>query len=76
VTFAVSAAFVLSNHLGFVVVMKKEMAVSMKMGKLAVVITAASAAAGTTPAYTAKKQRHNSLEGSSGSTLLIREMIQ
>lgn len=35
----------------------------MMIGKLAGGITAAAAAAWTTPAYTAKKQRHNSLEG-------------
>lgn len=63
VAFAVSAAFVLGSHLGFVAGMKKEMAVAMMIGKLAGGITAAAAAAWTTPAYTAKKQRHNSLEG-------------
>lgn len=63
VAFAVSAAFVLGSHLGFVAGMKKEMAAAMIIGKLAGGITAVAAAAWTTPAYTAKKQRHDSLEG-------------
>ncbi|MCR6595480.1 ethanolamine utilization protein EutH [Bacillus halotolerans] len=55
VAFAVSAAFVLGSHLGFVAGMKKEMAAAMIIGKLAGGITAVAAAAWTTPAYTAKK---------------------
>lgn len=41
VAFAVSAAFVLGSHLGFVAGMKKEMAAAMIIGKLAGGITAA-----------------------------------
>ncbi len=45
VAFAVSAAFVLGSHLGFVAGMKKEMAAAMIIGKLAGGITAVAAAA-------------------------------
>ncbi|WP_458104867.1 ethanolamine utilization protein EutH [Bacillus sp. PK3-136] len=63
VAFAVSEAFVLSSHLCFVAGIKKEMAAAMIIGKLAGGITAIAAAAWMIPAYTAKKQRHDSLEG-------------
>ncbi|MEC1624560.1 ethanolamine utilization protein EutH [Bacillus mojavensis] len=62
VAFAVSAAFVLGSHLGFVAGMKKEMAAAMIIGKLAGGITAVAAAAWATPAYSAGQQRQDSLK--------------
>lgn len=58
VAFAVSAAFVLGSHLGFVAGMKKEMAAAMIIGKVAGGITAAAAAAWMTPAQSADQQKH------------------
>ncbi|MHA6488398.1 ethanolamine utilization protein EutH [Bacillus cabrialesii] len=60
VAFAVSAAFVLGSHLGFVAGMQKEMAAAMIIGKLAGGISAAAAAAWMTPAQSADQQKHAS----------------
>ncbi|MCY9105953.1 ethanolamine utilization protein EutH [Bacillus atrophaeus] len=60
VAFAVSGAFVLGSHLGFVAAMKKEMAIAMIIGKLAGGITAVVAAAWATPSYPAQKNENRS----------------
>ncbi|MCY9208063.1 ethanolamine utilization protein EutH [Bacillus subtilis] len=57
VAFAVSGAFVLGSHLGFVAGMKKEMAAAMIIGKLAGGVTAAAAAAWMMPAQSADQQK-------------------